>query len=346
MKIILGLINRKVSWIITVIFLVAWLSTELVLSRWGDNMIPIQVAIHGYTFVPNILFMGNSRVAAGIKPSVITQVSTESLGDPIKSYNLGVGSSPFGIHYLLLKHLVQQGKQPKVLIYGFVDNELTVATFFDDPYLAQISEMADFPILFDKSLLNIDSRSDLVVQKVSRLYRYRFIIRKVLCDKFTKNQVDKSKISNSKNGFQDFHNLVRKESINQLIKDELSRYETLYSSQKNWRFTPSKTYLEAFINLAIQSKIKLIFVEMPITRLHNQMAQKSIYKKEYFEQLRRYLKNYDIPLYTLSDIESDNDIPDTMHLSDQGATSFTKILFNEVIRSYISNSSLRQAFSK
>ncbi|MHC5832113.1 MAG: hypothetical protein ACYT04_93080, partial [Nostoc sp.] len=69
----------------------------------------------------------------------ITQASSKSLKYPVSSYNLAVGSTPFGIHYLLFKHLVKQGKQPKTLIYGFVDNELTDTIFFDDAYLAQVS---------------------------------------------------------------------------------------------------------------------------------------------------------------------------------------------------------------
>ncbi|MEH2380235.1 MAG: hypothetical protein V7K27_15335 [Nostoc sp.] len=94
-----------------------------------------------------------------------------------------------------------------------------------------------------------------------------------------------SRINNNAGGFEDFRNIVRKEAITQLIKSEEGRYEELYRNLKYWRFEPSKTYLEDFIKLASQAKVKVIFVEMPITHLHNQMAQKSFYRKEYFEQL-------------------------------------------------------------
>ncbi|MEH1906479.1 D-alanyl-lipoteichoic acid biosynthesis protein DltD [Nostoc sp.] len=183
--------------------------------------------------------------------------------------------------------------------------------------------------------MTIDSRSDLVVKKISRVYRYRFNIREALGKILTNSQIEGSGINNNAGGFQDFRNIVRKEAITQLIKSEKGRYEKLYRNLKYWRFEPSKTYLEDFIKLASEAKVKVIFVEMPITHLHNQMAQKSFYRKEYFEQLRRYLINYGIPLYNLSDMESDNHIPDTMHLSDEGATSFTQILFDKVIRPQI-----------
>ncbi|WP_373529493.1 DUF1574 family protein [Nostoc sp.] len=330
-----SLINTRISWMIAIIFLGTWLCAELFLAGWGDSNLPIQRAIHGYTLTSDILFMGNSRVAAGIKPGVITQASNKSLGYPVSSYNLGVGSTPFGIHYLLFKHLVKQGKQPKTLIYGFVDNDLTDTIFFDDAYLAQVSRTEDFPLLFEKSLLTIDSRSDLVVKKISRVYRYRFLLREVLGKVLKNSQIKASKINNNAGGFEDFRNIVRKEAVTQLIISEEIRYKELYSNPKLWAFEPSKTYLQDFIRLASQAKVKVIFVEMPITHLHNQMAQKSFYRKEYFEQLRRYLINYGIPLYNLSEMESDNQIPDTMHLSDEGATSFTQILFNKVIRPQI-----------
>lgn len=338
MKKLFFLNSGRMPWIGALIFLTSWLSAELLLANWGNNKLPIQRAIHSYTLTSDILFMGNSRVAAGIKPSVITQVSNKSLKSSIRSYNLGVGSSPFGIHYLLFKQLVEQGKQPKILIYGFVDNDLTETTFFDDAYLAQVSGIEDFPLIFDKSLLSIDSRSDLVLKKISRVYRYRFPIRELLGKFLTKSHVEVAQINDKSGGFQDFRNIVHKQAVTQLITTEKNRYEELYNNAESWVFKPSDTYLDNFIKLALQAKVKVIFVEMPITNLHNQMGEKSLHKKQYLEQLRSYLKQHNIPLYSLNSVEPDNHLPDTMHLSDEGATSFTHTLFYKVIQPHISNS--------
>ncbi|MEH1899754.1 MAG: DUF1574 family protein [Nostoc sp.] len=335
-KTTLRLINNRVSWIITIIFLGVWLGVDITLAHWGENQLPIQRIVHSYKLPSDILFMGNSRVTTGIKPSMITELSTKSTGYPIQSYNLGIPSTPFGIHYLLLKHEIQQGKQPKLLIYGFVDNELTATGFFDDANVAQLSKDEDLPLLFKKSFVTIDSRSDLLLKKISRVYRYRFLIREVLNRYLAHSQLKPVQLNNNVDGFLDLDNVVRSEAINQLINLEKSPYyKGLYDTPINWSFEPSKTYLEDFVKLALQSKIKLIFVELPTTQLHNQMAQKSVYRKAYLKELKLYFKNYGISLYSLRDVEPDDHIPDTVHLSNTGATSFTQILFDKVIREHL-----------
>lgn len=324
--------SSGISWILSTIFLCLWLGSEFLLVKWGTNRLPIQQTIHNYNVKSDILFMGNSRVAAGIKPSVITQVSTKSLGHPIQSYNLGVGSTPFGIHYLLLKHVLQQQKTPKILIYGFVDNDLNDTVFFDDANLAEITEINDFPIILQKSLTTTDDIFNLLVKKISAVYRYRFLIREFLGKRIMNSQVEQAQIDNNSGGFQDFRNIVRKEAVIQMLNSEKERYETLYNNPNFWKFEPSTTYIQDFINLAFKAKIRLIFVQLPITDLHKKMGRKSVYKKLYFEKLKVYLNGYDIPLYDLSDVTPERYIPDTMHLSNEGATFFTEILFNRVIK--------------
>jgi hypothetical protein len=324
-------IRKQAPWLIAIVFLGAWLGTELILARWGDSKLPIEVITSGYTSPSDILFMGNSRVATAIKPSLINQLN-QNPKHSISSYNLGVGSTDIGIHYLLLKRLVEKGKQPKVLIYGFVDNDLTRTNFPDDYNLPEASKWNDWKLLFEKSLTSIDSRSDWVTKKLSRVYRYRFIIRSTLSKRLTQNQVRTAQINKNAGGFQDFRNIVEDRAVDELNASEKNRYKELYEDDKSWLFNPSSTYLEDLVKLCAQTKIRLVFIEMPVTKLRNKMAYNSSYRKLYFNQLKTYLKNNNIPLYNLSTVSPDKYIPDTMHLSDEGATFFTLKLFDVVIQ--------------
>jgi hypothetical protein len=329
------LTNPQWAWAATLLLFVLWIVAEVILVRWGHNNLPIQRTMQGYTKKADLIFMGNSRVAAGIKPSLIAADLATKGEPPLGAYNLGIGSSPIGIHYLILKRLIEEGKQPHSIVYGFIDNELTRTDFTDDYNIAEMSKPEDFPLLLTKSLSSIDSRMDLVAKKLSHLYRYRFHIREVLTKSLSAKKVEVAQIKNNENGFQDFKNIVREDAIQNLQSTEESRYKSLYFDEKQWTFVPKSTYLEEIVNLCKQNKIKLVFVAMPVTKLHRNYASRSIYYADYLSALKTYLNDSDLKIIDMSSMMEDQFLPDTFHLSGEGATLFSHALAQSTLRDWI-----------
>jgi hypothetical protein len=329
------LTNPQWAWAATLLVLVLWIVAEVILTRWGSNSLPIQRTLHGYTEKADLVFMGNSRVAAGIKPALVATDLAMKGERPLSAYNLGIGSSPIGIHYLILKRLIEEGKQPRILVYGFIDNELTRTDFIDDYNIAEMSKPEDFPLLLTKSLMSIDSRMDLVAKKLSHLYRYRFHVREVLTKSLSAKKVEVAQIKNNENGFQDFKNIVLENAIQNLQSTEESRYKGLYFDDKQWTFSPKSTYLEEIITLCKQNQIQLIFLSMPVTKLHRNYASRTIYYSHYFSALQTYLKENHLQIIDMNSGMEDQFLPDTFHLSGEGATLFSHALAQTPLRDWI-----------
>lgn len=324
--------RQKLAWGATFSLVCVWVIAEVFLGRWGQTNLPIQRAINSYPNGAEVLFMGNSRVAAGIKPATVAEALSKDLHRPVVAYNFGLGSSPIGIHYLLLKHLIEKEKPPSVVIYGFVDSELTRADFMDDYNLSQASKLSDIPLLFEKSLHSIDSRSDFFLKLISRVYRYRFHIREVLSKFIVAAKPEVARINNQQNGFQDFRNIVRPEAVAALKASQEKSYNSLYLDPEQWRFEPSSTYLALLIQLCKQAGIQLFFVEMPVTKLHADTAYRSINYARYRSHLKNYLSAEGVGIVSLGTSMPDVLIPDTMHLSADGATQFSELLLRSPLR--------------
>ena len=358
------LLNR-IAWVLLLLLLPTWGLTELMLSRWGSTRYPINTHLRRYRAPTDLLFLGDSRMSAGINPLVLDQeLPQDPTGQPVlSSHNLGVQATSFGIQYLILERVIEQQKTPRVVILGYVYNELTETFFFESPDLAELSDRQDWPLLRNRSLQDMDAFLDLVLQSMSRVYRYRFHIRHVLArraDQYLSDvsearsqphphrtpqqvQPDRPQPSGAseettpqqrqaerERGFQ--RHVSLNADLENILAREAETYQDWFWKVDNWDDDPEQTFLADMIALSRAHGVELIFVKMPTTRLYTQMEARSPHVDTYQRRLDRYLQAHQIPHYDLSESMPDRVLWDTIHLTPEGAEQFTRVLYRQIIQ--------------
>lgn len=362
------LLNR-VAWILVLLLLPTWGLTELMLVRWGRSRYPLNLNLNSYTAPTDVVFLGDSRVSAGINPLVLDQYLPQTAaGEPVlSSHNLGVQGTSFGIQYLILKRMIEQGKVPRVAIQGYAYNELTETFFFENPDLAEVSDVEDWPLLREKSLQTPDEFLDLVFQNISRIYRYRFHIRHVIgrrVDRYL-STVSQARSHNDPpkplaaasappidpvqerppatdspspqqvqaeqaRGF--YRHISLTADLDVILANERSTYEDWFWEVDNWDDDPADTFLPELIALSQEHDIDLIVVKLPTTELYSQMEAESPYVADYEQRVLQYLQAHQIPHYDLSESIPDALVWDTIHLTPEGAAQFTERVYRRILR--------------
>ncbi len=357
------LLNR-IAWVLLLLLLPTWGLTELVLSWWGSTRYPINTHMRRYSAPTDLLFLGDSRMSAGINPLVLDQeLPQDPTGEPVlSSHNLGVQATSFGIQYLILKRLIERQQTPRVVILGYAYNEPTETFFFENPDLAEVSVAEDWPLLRSRSLQDMDEFLDLVFQSMSRVYRYRFHIRHVLgrrADRYLSKvsearsgpQPDQSPraqpdppqppgvsedttpqqlAAEKARGFQ--RHIILNADLETILEEEGETYQEWFWKVDHWDDDPAQTFLADMIALSQAHDIELILVKMPTTQLYTQMESLSPYVADYQQRLERYLHSHQVAHYDLSESMTDRALWDTIHLTPEGANQFTQVLYRRIIR--------------
>ncbi len=310
-------------------------AVEDYLKVWGEGRLPANVIYSGLKNAPEVLIFGNSRAKAGIIPEVLRPAFRKSGCRNDRIYNIAMGGTKISVQYFVLKKLIGTGWKPKYLIYGFVDNELTQTDIANDYSLAEVIQWRNLAEVLEAGGFSSKERDDdidLVFRKLSRVWRYREIIRDVLIKQWLLHQnVANAKTDMGQDGFQDYRDIVRKTTVKLLKVSEGATLTELRQDNKAWDFKPEGTYLDKVVQLCSANNIKLLFVHMPVTGLHRKdISGECAWCGGYSNSLLGYLKKKGVVLLDLKDAVPDEDLPDTMHLSLEGAGKFSKILAQKI----------------
>lgn len=142
--------------------------------------------------VPDVLFVGSSRVVYGVDPSIVDSTVATNTGRTLLSCNVGMFGSTFEQDYYTVKRLIEDGFAPKVLVedlreYNLNVNAASPADTTGSPF-AQFLSLTD---LSDASALQPDferqpyrgiTTSDYVLGKLLPMYGERVAIYHDVCN--------------------------------------------------------------------------------------------------------------------------------------------------------------------
>jgi hypothetical protein len=257
------------------------------------------------------VLLGNSLIAAGIDEAAFTRVLPNR-----KPLNLGLGATSPIEHLLVYSSLaVADGT---VLYYGYYDNQLTAApnlewrelvgnraiVFHHNPEIAQ-------PFFTSRSYLD------------GWMFR---ILSKIPC--FVDKQAYWGKVEQARRYVGDLgmpskatNQFGRVEDFSLLEQDpEAFRAECRAFVETSSELTPA---VAQFFARAKSLGTKAIAIEMPMTSDHRRKYYQTPEYLAYRDRIRLLLNEYDTQLLVASDWMEDKHFNDHVHLSSEGASSFS-----------------------
>jgi hypothetical protein len=266
----------------------------------------------------DFLFLGNSLVEAGCDPSAFRAAwpVTQSAPRPV---NIALGATSPVEHYLIFKHALDRPIHPKVLVYGFFDDQLNAPSrgdwadlvgnrafsyYFPDEAAALYAPGSSFK----KWEMRIIGHIPMLAERSSFWGKVELLRRDI-------EDVGMPKQQTTRYGrVKDFAALEAADlpSFNQ-------RCDAIISERAG--FSPA---IRKIIELAQQRGITLIFLEMPMPSRHRNI----FYSSPAWTQMRAYLQrlarqNHAVYVCASDWIKDDRAFEDATHLNEQGAKQFS-----------------------
>ena len=312
-----------------------YVTVEIALKVWGDNRLSINAECNAVKDSHNIVFLGDSQVWLGINTATVRNYFKSQNKADITFYNFGYPATPIAVHYFMLEKVISQNKKPDYLIYGFWGDGLTNTDYPDTYYMPELAKWSELKeVLMMKNPPALPSVRDafyLLLGKISRIYRYRHLIRTAFNERILLNREGEKTLAElDRAGGRDYRDIIKKDGIKRLIEDQNRLLESGLGDNDMIRFR-ERTYLDKMIRLCSENNIKLILVHMPVPRpvWEMQNNEGSRYYG-YSRRLEQHLSKRGVPLFDFADDMPDEYIPDTLHLTPQGAKIFSKILAERI----------------
>ncbi len=323
-------------------------------NQFNQNEKGAEVALLGSSLMMAAVHGGDAthlgtaqKVALHHKSALLESLIDTKLHRQLSTYSFALGGEMASDAYVLTRTLLAGKKQPKVIIYGiaprdFMDNALK------DPasteifrYMSRINDLPDIAIPARSSIWSV---IEYALSKVSFLYGHRqdFV--------FAQHEVTKNIVANI--GYKDMENVhttfeVRKQAFTELpedsgpeevkvhppdaappiYSDNLPEYRYRYSSFKTKQFEEQVGYLERLLALGQERGIKIILVNMPLTKDNLDLMPPGFYQK-YMDRVELLCTDHQARLI---DLNSQQDFPkkyfaDSAHLNPEGGAHFFEVL--------------------
>lgn len=266
----------------------------------------------------DMIIYGPSLAVHGMKPDIFTN----TLG--YSCYNSGRESSQTQYAYITMQWSLQK-HIPKLIVLVTSPKELqwraseTPEKVLSSMLLPYVSRDTSFKNM-TANLLPTETR----LASISKLYAYNSLILPVVMH-FGES---KAKIEDIKNGYQPFYNSERK-------TDTMPAYE--YNDPDMVEATRVK--FEALVKMVHDYNVPLIVVEAP---LFVQKMPESKSEKE----VERVCNKYNVPFWSYvadSSFQKPEYFHDNVHMTDAGATVFSKAVASRIKEYLTQNSSLQKS---
>jgi hypothetical protein len=287
---------------------------------------------HGFPTTPDVILMGNSRVQAGLDPSLLVHRAEDQFQQPVTVLNLGlVGGTPQP-NYWLLKNIIQSNKQPKLIIYGATEFEFNPNSKVERwNYADELATLGDYGDIFPDMSRHIDMQLNFLVGRVWQLYRYRNALNILIPDTL---YPDGSATSDAP--VEDALGFIPINHVMNSIDVRKMRYTYLEDPGYVRSYTVQGYEADRFeqlLQLAQARGIRMIVINMPITRVHETFLPPGGY-----DSYRNYLKTitakYGVEFvdYNNHDLWTEpDDFADTHHMNRVGAKKLSQLVSQQVV---------------
>jgi hypothetical protein len=265
-----------------------------------------------------VIALGNSLVASGFDAAAFD--SAVGFPAPRGSVNLGLGATFPVEHLLLLRYALAHGMRPHLLVYGFYDFQLTAADriaiselignrsmlYYLEPSYArrfytlslpdsiEFSSLHSFPMFADRGA---------IWAKIE-------ILRRAMAQQGMPPQ------RSSKFG--------RAADFSLLESDNADVFRRQCEAFRNSPLSPAVTEL---FRQAGDAGISIVVVEMPMRQAHRRLFYDTPWWNQYVAHIRDLLPPFNLTFVDASRwIENDSLFADPLHLSDEGAAQFSRLL--------------------
>jgi hypothetical protein len=291
---------------------------NVVVIRMTRNSVPKQVLARSATAADrHIVALGNSLVAAGFDEIAFDTGMQQA--PRTGALNLGLGSSTPVEHLLLLRAALRTMTDPKIIVYGFYDLQLTepvilsmnelfgnhAMLYFVEP---EFAEKFFHQSLHDRVAFELVRYIPMIVERGAiwaKVERFR----RVLAEQGLSKQA-----TNRFGNVRDF-SLLEEQQVAFLNDCARSSSEALNDP------------IDEIIREVSSRGIKTVVVEMPMHPFHVDAYYRSAEWILYREHLRRLLAARKVRFVDASDwITSEQEFADHLHLSPEGAAEFSERL--------------------
>lgn len=274
---------------------------------------------------PQIVLMGDSTLALGIDPDVLSKQTGKSI------YKIDIPGSASALWYLILKNnIAESSYKPEFVLIIFRDSILTAPGYrVHGSYFELVDEYArrSEPLFIQNSFVNLMNPLEIAAEKYFPLYVTRTQIRNKVdagirylippffgCDE---NCVDYS-LGEIFLGA----DLEPKALLNAVGAAESYLYTP---EQLNFTAQVNNSYLPEMIQIAKERDIKLVFVRV---KVETENSSTNLQLADYLEELRGYFKEQGTYLLDFGDDPrlTHEYFRDVIHLNEEGKALFTQMV--------------------
>jgi hypothetical protein len=277
----------------------------------------------------DLLFIGNSLLDGKVDVVALNQGSASS-GVSFRPLNAALGGSDAYTQALLMRYAVRNQSDLKTLVVGFLDFQLTqnrpitpmqlsgndlVAVDRRIP-VSDVSEVYGFNSLQTAELRLL--RSAPMLTNRENAWKYVELLRRSM------GQVGMP--PEAKNGMGRVSDFAALESGSSEAFDA----EAGLFSRDPSHFNPS---YERVFSLAVQRRMRVVVVLMPMPPRHRSLFYSRPSWREYFDKVKSLARQRGFTVIDASEwLPQDSQFADTLHMSDPGATEFSRRLGTELAK--------------
>ena len=310
----------------TIAALLACLSVlNLAVVRLTRNSVPRQVlARAARSASADTLALGNSLIAAGFDPAAF--VKGEQLPGNRGAVNLGLGASNPVEHLLLLRAALRAGAQPRTLIYGFYDLQLTAPItlstheLFGNHAMLYYTEPEYGRQFF---YLSLHDRIEFALMRHFPMTVDRGAI-------WAKIELFRRKLAEQGLQRQETNRFGNVADFSQLEAPEAAQFARDCAAQRAQDFNSA---VREIFRQALASGARVVVVELPIHPYHVATFYHTPEWRQYASAMRQKLAAENISFIDASEwIPAETDFADHLHLTEQGAVQFSERLGTQLRR--------------
>lgn len=321
---------------------------------------------------PDVVLLGSSLMVAPVmqaeamhlgrpfprfehrQATFISDLLSSTVGARPNVFCFAVAGEAVSDAYLIAKHVLVGSKKPKVIVYGlaprdFQDN--TCPGIDSTEAFNVLSDLNDVKDVAGKNSFSFDRSANLVLARVSSLWKYRNDIRAVatlrlkksmervlpwvVFDKYDqygnlgphrKGQYPEEAIGK----IQAFPNVAMENSgYIKTIQQYIRRYRPENKPAVEQQFE----HLDKLIKLCHENQIELLLVNMPLSKTNIGLLPDGFHKN-YLSRLQDICQQSNVQLLDLSSLyNGEESYTDTVHLKPDVSKAFLSTLVNEMSRS-------------
>ena len=272
---------------------------------------------------------------------------TKEGSEPSHVYNLAAGGALISDAYLLLFHYLQKHPKPSVVVLDCAPrsfNDTGVTEPDATPVFDYCFQIQDFPELHKVYLKGNSAKVNYVLSKVFFLYHHRKWLsesaQKWLVQPLTDaTQVAQSKpptkipqygaTSHTTNEIENGPTVERSEESLRMAKS-LQEYKDRYRFMTRYALCPQLRFLERIEDLCTEKQIKLIIVNMPLSK-----ENKKLFSDGFYDSYRADVAKTVRSPAVFIDLAASENWPmscyhDSVHLNEKGGARLNKVIANAI----------------